>query len=193
MEQKVEFDRESISDRASVADVIMPFYQQLRAIAQTRLAGGGREIATLQATAVVHEALLRIADRPLEAIRDEQHSWRRPRRPYGMWSLTMPGASSRSSVTSVAMSSAILMETPSNARSALTVRPRASWSSTSMRRWASSQTSIRSCARSSSCTHLAAWSTRRSLPLSAAPSGLFAGAGSLLRHGFANIFSTGQK
>lgn len=73
MEPKVEFDRESISDRASVADVIMPFYQQLRAIAQTRLAGGGREVATLQATAVVHEALLRIADRPLEAIRDEQH------------------------------------------------------------------------------------------------------------------------
>ncbi|MFN5945916.1 MAG: ECF-type sigma factor [Phycisphaerae bacterium] len=73
MEPKVEFDRESISDRASVADVIMPFYQQLRAIAQARLAGGGREVATLQATAVVHEALLRIADRPLEAIRDEQH------------------------------------------------------------------------------------------------------------------------
>lgn len=69
----MEFDRESMSDRASVADVIMPFYQQLRAIAQSRLAGGGREVATLQATAVVHEALLRIANRPLEAIRDEQH------------------------------------------------------------------------------------------------------------------------
>ena len=69
----MEFDRDSISDRTSVADVIMPFYQQLRAIAQSRLAGGGREVATLQATAVVHEALLRIADRPLEAIRDEQH------------------------------------------------------------------------------------------------------------------------
>ena len=73
MEPKVEFDRDSISDRTSVADVIMPFYQQLRAIAHSRLAGGGREVATLQATAVVHEALLRIADRPLEAIRDEQH------------------------------------------------------------------------------------------------------------------------
>lgn len=66
-------ERESKNDRSSVADVIMPFYQQLRAIAQARLAGGGREVATLQATAVVHEALLRIADRPLEEIRDEQH------------------------------------------------------------------------------------------------------------------------
>lgn len=73
MDPKVEPERDSISDRSSVADVVMPFYQQLRAIAQARLAGGGREIATLQATAVVHEALLRIADRPLEAFRDDQH------------------------------------------------------------------------------------------------------------------------
>jgi RNA polymerase sigma factor (TIGR02999 family) len=73
MDPKVEPERESMSERSSVADAVMPFYQQLRAIAQARLAGGGREIATLQATAVVHEALLRIADRPLEAFRDEQH------------------------------------------------------------------------------------------------------------------------
>lgn len=73
MDPKVEPERESMGERSSVADAFMPFYQQLRAIAQARLAGGGREVATLQATAVVHEALLRIADRPLEAFRDEQH------------------------------------------------------------------------------------------------------------------------
>jgi RNA polymerase sigma-70 factor, ECF subfamily len=73
MDPKAEPDRELITERPSVADAVMPLYHQLRAIAQARLAGGGREIATLQATAVVHEALLRIADRPLEAFRDEQH------------------------------------------------------------------------------------------------------------------------
>lgn len=56
-----------------ITESILPLYQQLRAIAQARLAGGGREVATLQATAVVHEALLRLADRPLESFNDDRH------------------------------------------------------------------------------------------------------------------------
>ncbi|MBY0263342.1 MAG: sigma-70 family RNA polymerase sigma factor [Phycisphaerales bacterium] len=56
-----------------IVESILPLYQQLRAIAQARLAGGGREVATLQATAVVHEALLRLADRPLESFSDDRH------------------------------------------------------------------------------------------------------------------------
>jgi RNA polymerase sigma-70 factor (ECF subfamily) len=64
---------ELASERSSLAEVILPLYQQLRCIAQARLAGGGRDVATLQATAVVHEALLRMADRPVESFRDDQH------------------------------------------------------------------------------------------------------------------------
>jgi RNA polymerase sigma factor (TIGR02999 family) len=64
---------ELASERSALAEAILPLYQQLRAIAQARLAGGGREVATLQATAVVHEALLRLADRPVESFTDKQH------------------------------------------------------------------------------------------------------------------------
>lgn len=54
-----------------VDDAFLPLYQQLRAIAQSRLAGN--DGATLQATAVVHEALLRLSKRPIESYADEHH------------------------------------------------------------------------------------------------------------------------
>lgn len=46
-------------------------YEQLRRIARARLAGvdGG----SLQATAMVHEALLKLVGRPLNSFKDEQH------------------------------------------------------------------------------------------------------------------------
>lgn len=54
-----------------VEEAILPLYQQLRAIAQARIAG--KDVGTLQATAVVHEALLKLLDRPPESFNDEQH------------------------------------------------------------------------------------------------------------------------
>lgn len=54
-----------------VHEVLMPMYQQLRAIAQARLAG--RDVGTLQATAVVHEAILKLANRPADSFTDDRH------------------------------------------------------------------------------------------------------------------------
>ena len=54
-----------------VDEAFLPLYQQLRAIAQARLSGN--DSATLQATAVVHEALLRLSKRSLDSFTDEQH------------------------------------------------------------------------------------------------------------------------
>lgn len=46
-------------------------YKQLRDIAQARLAG--RNVGTLQATAVVHEAILKLSNRPPSTFADERH------------------------------------------------------------------------------------------------------------------------
>jgi RNA polymerase sigma factor (TIGR02999 family) len=73
MDSRPEDKHDLTNEQSPLAEVFVPLYQQLRAIAQSRLAAGGREIATLQATAVVHEAMLRMADRPLESFRDEHH------------------------------------------------------------------------------------------------------------------------
>lgn len=54
-----------------VEEIFLPLYQQLRAIAQAKLAGN--ESATLQATSVVHEALIRLSKRPADSFTDEQH------------------------------------------------------------------------------------------------------------------------
>jgi RNA polymerase sigma factor (TIGR02999 family) len=55
----------------SVQDALMPMYQQLRAIARARLAG--RDAGTLQATAVVHEAILKLSGRPADSFNDDRH------------------------------------------------------------------------------------------------------------------------
>jgi RNA polymerase sigma-70 factor, ECF subfamily len=55
----------------NVHDALMPMYQQLRAIAQARLAG--KDVGTLQATAVVHEAILKLSNRPASSFTDDQH------------------------------------------------------------------------------------------------------------------------
>lgn len=55
----------------SVSDALLPLYQQLRAIAQARLSG--RDVGTLQATAVVHEAILKLSNRSADSFVDDRH------------------------------------------------------------------------------------------------------------------------
>lgn len=55
----------------SVQSALMPMYQQLRAIAQARLSG--RDVGTLQATAVVHEAILKLSNRDASSFNDDRH------------------------------------------------------------------------------------------------------------------------
>ena len=61
------------SDRPfSLADAFVTLYDQLRAVARARLAGNPLA-GTLQATAVVNEALVRLLRSPPSRIDDEQH------------------------------------------------------------------------------------------------------------------------
>lgn len=55
----------------SIQESLLPLYQQLRAIAQARLSG--KDVGTLQATAVVHEAMLKLANRTADSFTDDRH------------------------------------------------------------------------------------------------------------------------
>lgn len=60
-----------MSDPADVGGAFVTLYEQLRAVARAKLAGSER--VSLQATALVHEALLRLSGRPMESFNDEHH------------------------------------------------------------------------------------------------------------------------
>lgn len=55
----------------TLAELALPLYEQLRAIAHARLRGS--EGVTLQPTAIVHEAILRLSGRSADSFTDEQH------------------------------------------------------------------------------------------------------------------------
>lgn len=60
-----------MSGPADLGGSFVALYEQLRAVARARLGGGG--VGSLQATAVVHEALLRLSGKKLDDFADEQH------------------------------------------------------------------------------------------------------------------------